>query len=29
MGTHAELIQDTEGLYYRLYSLQFRLNEVW
>jgi subfamily B ATP-binding cassette protein MsbA len=28
MGTHAELIQDTEGLYYRLYSLQFRLNEV-
>ncbi|NPV11789.1 MAG: ABC transporter ATP-binding protein [Ignavibacteria bacterium] len=28
MGTHAELIQDTDGLYYRLYSLQFRFNEV-
>lgn len=28
MGTHAELIQDTEGLYYRLYTIQFRLSEV-
>jgi len=28
MGTHAELIQDTEGLYYRLYTLQFRFSEV-
>ncbi len=28
LGTHAELIQDTDGLYYRLYSLQFRFNEV-
>lgn len=28
MGTHSELIQDTEGLYYRLYTLQFRLSEV-
>jgi ABC-type multidrug transport system, ATPase and permease components len=28
MGTHSELIQDTDGLYYRLYSLQFRFNEV-
>lgn len=27
IGTHAELIEDTEGLYYRLYSLQFRFNE--
>lgn len=28
MGTHAELIQDIEGLYYRLYTIQFRLSEV-
>lgn len=28
MGTHAELIQNTEGLYYRLYTLQFRFSEV-
>jgi subfamily B ATP-binding cassette protein MsbA len=28
MGTHSELIQDTEGLYYRLYTLQFRFSEV-
>ncbi|MGB9663481.1 MAG: ABC transporter ATP-binding protein [Ignavibacteria bacterium] len=28
MGTHSELIQNTDGLYYRLYSLQFRFNEV-
>lgn len=28
MGTHNELIQDSEGLYYRLYTLQFRFNEV-
>lgn len=28
MGTHSELIQNTEGLYYRLYTLQFRFSEV-
>ncbi len=28
IGTHLELIQDVEGLYYRLYNLQFNLNEV-
>lgn len=28
MGTHSELIQDTNGLYYRLYTLQFRFSEV-
>ncbi len=28
IGTHSELIQDINGLYYRLYTLQFRFNEV-
>lgn len=27
MGTHSELIQETDGLYYRLYTLQFNLTE--
>lgn len=27
MGTHNELVQDKDGLYYRLYTLQFRFNE--
>lgn len=28
MGTHNELIQNTYGLYYRLYTLQFMIHEV-